>query len=210
MRWDQELRRRPSWAASCLAAARAGESAPAAADFARAASARSRRVVVRESLFGAARVGPTFASSVSQVITAPPCTVPHPISNGHRQWLGRPAGAGQRLLPGAQGRGAQLRLQPVRQPVPDHPNQLVGLASQVGRSGGRSGRRRNVESDRRRRLVRWWLFFLGCWFFSNTYKINLSRKVPLECAESCSWVCAGFCAWVPGVVTPCAGSCAWS
>ena len=72
MRWDQSRRRR-SWAASSLAWLRAGESGPAAADFAWAASVRNRRVVVRESWFSVVRGGPTFARSVSQVITAPPC-----------------------------------------------------------------------------------------------------------------------------------------
>lgn len=75
----QPARARPdSRAASSRACLRACESGPAAADFARAASARSRRAIVRELRFASVRGGPTDARSVSQVIIAPPWAPFHP------------------------------------------------------------------------------------------------------------------------------------
>ena len=198
MRWDQELRRRPSWAASCLAAARAGESAPAAADFARAASARSRRVVVRESLFGAARGGPTFASSVSQVITAPPCAPFHTRS-------ATAAASGWAVQPALANVCALVR-------------RVAVLSCARSRSGSRSRITRTSSSAWPARSVAravgpvvggtWNRTGDGGWSAGGCSFLVVG-SFP-ECAESCSWVCAGFCAWVPGVVTPCAGSCAWS
>ena len=125
-----------------------------------------------ESLFGnLVRRGMRWthdARSVSQVITAPPCAPFHSRSvMATASALVRPADAGERLRPGAQRRGAQL--QPAVGPVADPGSPEP--ARRPRRPGPPPGWPVRSSAERRDRTavvaaVRWWLFFLGCWFFS--------------------------------------------
>ena len=186
--------RRVAWLAPVLAS-----QAPAAADFVRAASARSRRVIARESSFAVAACGgPWDARSVSQVITAPPRA---PV---HTRPAMVPANAGS-VQPAPARASALARNVAVR----SCSRSRSGSRSRMTRTSGSASATGNavrvascpvvcVVRDRTAVVAE---SAGGCSFL-------VVGSFP-RCAESCSWVCAGFCAWVPGIMTPCAGSCAW-